>query len=196
MDNHPEQFQAVGTLFVNNLDKTKDAGFYQCLVKDKSDTGNSATLNVIKILGIVLVSNTLNITIDVPIHFEEFKFCLFLPAGANESFINITEPSGKYNSELSANQKEAKWYVKYSGHPTPTLMWRDVQGREIPWSNDDGSNPNRKYEATQDKRSTTLKIRNPQIGDSGYYTLYASNGQIQKEQKFQLLVKGKIRKRL
>lgn len=145
------------------MDKTKDAGYYQCLVKDKTDTRNSATLNVIKILG------------------------------ANESFINITEPTGKYKRELSANQREVRWFVKYSGHPVPNLIWRDVQGNAISWSMPgEKSNSNSKFEATQDKRSTTLKIRNPQITDSGNYTLHADNGHIQKQQNFQLLVKGNL----
>lgn len=78
--------------------------------------------------------------------------------------------------------------MKYAGHPFPSLVWRDLRGNEIPWSSIEDKN--RKYEATKDNRSTTLKIRNPKITDSGFYTLYADNGQMQKEQKFRLLVKG------
>lgn len=76
--------------------------------------------------------------------------------------------------------------MKYWGHPFPTLVWRDIRGIDIPWSAEDG-----KYEATKDNRSTTLKIRNPKIGDSGIYTLHANNGYIAEKKEFQLLVRGK-----
>lgn len=116
-----------------------------------------------------------------------------MKTGATESFINITEPSGKYKTELAANKKEVKWFVKFSGHPVPTLVWRDIHGHPIAWSTvNDRNNPESKYEAIQDTRSTTLKIRYPKINDSGNYTLYANNGKMQKEQKFQLLVKGTV----
>lgn len=48
--NHPEFYRAVGKLIVSNLDKTKDAGIYKCMVEDNSYNRNSATLNVVKIL--------------------------------------------------------------------------------------------------------------------------------------------------
>lgn len=110
--------------------------------------------------------------------------------GAHESFINITEPSGKYKSEVPSTRKEVKWFVKYSGHPFPTLVWHDTRGNEIPWSVEDDKN--RKFVATKDKASTTLKIKNPRISDSGFYTLFASNDKMHREQQFQLLVKGII----
>lgn len=44
-------YKATGKLVVYNLDKTKDAGIYKCLVEDNSENRNSATLNVLKILG-------------------------------------------------------------------------------------------------------------------------------------------------
>ena len=129
------------------------------MVEDNSSNRNSDTLNVVTILA------------------------------AGESFINITEPSGKYNAEITSNKKEMKWFVKYSGHPFPKLVWRDIRGFEIPWSVEEDKT--RRIEAIKDKRTTTLKIRNPKISDSGNYTLYAANGKMEKEQKFQLLVKGK-----
>lgn len=93
----------------------------------------------------------------------------------------------------SANSKTGKvsianWFVKFLGHPKPTLVWRDLHGNEIPWSTVEDHS--RKFDAFIGKDSTTLKIHHPKIGDSGYYTLSADNGRMQKEQKFQLLVKG------
>lgn len=78
--------------------------------------------------------------------------------------------------------------MKYSGHPVPTLVWRDTHGNEIPWSVEDDKS--RKIVATKDKTSTTLRIKDPKINDSGNYTLFADNDKMQKEQQFQLLVKG------
>lgn len=92
---------------------------------------------------------------------------------------------------MTSHQNEATLLVWYSGYPTPTLVWYDNHGAEIPWTKTKDTNRSHKFEASQDKRSTTLKIKNLQINDSGYYILYANNGRMQKEQKFQLLVKGR-----
>lgn len=90
--------------------------------------------------------------------------------------------------ELSSSKPEAKWYVKYAGHPTPTLVWHDNRDMEIPWSPVEDST--RKLDAIKDGKSTTLKIRNPKIGDSGTYVLKANNGEKSAEKIFQLFVKG------
>lgn len=106
-----------------------------------------------------------------------------------EWFIDLKEPNNRYTLVLNSTKREAKWYVKYSGHPVPTLVWHDVHGNEISWSTTEDKS--RKFEATLEKRSTTLKIRNPKITDSGNYVLKANNGKKQKEQQFQLLVREK-----
>lgn len=79
---------------------------------------------------------------------------------------------------------EAKWYVQFSGHPTPELTWYDNQNKIIQWSNND------KYYVKTDSSHTTIKIRNLTFEDSGDYTLIASNGLQNVEQKFTLKVKG------
>lgn len=114
---------------------------------------------------------------------------MFSFAGPGEYFIDMKEPNEKYVLTLNSTKREAKWLVKYSGHPFPALVWRDPRGNEIQWSTKEDKS--RKFEATFDKRSTTLKIRNPKIGDSGNYVLHADNGRIQKDQEFKLLVRGK-----
>lgn len=50
-DRNDALYKATGRLIVHNLDKTKDAGVYKCWVEDDSKNRNSATLNVLKILG-------------------------------------------------------------------------------------------------------------------------------------------------
>lgn len=119
---------------------------------------------------------------------EDILRIFFFCADAGESFINITEPSQKYSLEISSSKNEAKWYVKYVGYPTPTIIWRDPHNNEIPWREIESKD--QKLEAMHDATSTTLKIRNPRISDSGSYTLYAHNGKMEKEQKFNLYVKG------
>lgn len=89
---------------------------------------------------------------------------------------------------MNSTKREAKWLVKYSGHPFPTIVWRDPRGNEIPWSTKEDKS--RKFEAIVDRRSTILKIRNPKITDSGIYILHAENGYISKDQEFKLFVRG------
>lgn len=50
-DKNDALYKATGRLIVYNLDKIKDVGIYKCLVEDDSKNRNSATLNVLKILG-------------------------------------------------------------------------------------------------------------------------------------------------
>lgn len=89
---------------------------------------------------------------------------------------------------VDSDQVEAIFTAKYSGYPEPMLIWYDTYGNQIPWS----AKNSVKFEAILDHttQQTALKINRPQIADSGYYTLWADNGHVQKEQKFQLLVKG------
>lgn len=91
---------------------------------------------------------------------------------------------------LNSTKREAKWYVKYSGYPSPTIVWRDTRGYDIPWSTKEDKS--HKFEATFDRRSTILKIRNPKITDSGIYILHADNNNIQKDQEFKLFVRGNL----
>lgn len=122
-------------------------------------------------------------------------------SGPQDYFIELKEPSNKLtvvlNSTSSFDPNDpkarggsnvAKWIIKYLGHPAPTVVWRDLHGNDIPWSTTEDKT--HKLVAIIDKISTTLKINSPKIGDSGYYTLFADNGRVQKEQKFQLLVRG------
>lgn len=165
-ENNAALYKATGKLIVSRLQKDKDAGRYKCTVEDNSDNRNSATLHVLKILG------------------------------PHEYFLDLKEPNDRYtlivNSSLHTAHTRANvsanWLVKYAGYPTPTLVWHDVHGNEIPWSSDEDTS--RKFNAFLEKRSTILKIHSPRITDSGYYTLSADNERLQKEQKFQLLVKG------
>lgn len=194
-ENNSTVYNATGRLVVNNVQKTKDAGVYKCFVEDESGNLNSGVWRVQKILGKyskyyhIMTSNC----------FEMYTFLswplMFSFVGDHEYFIEFNEPLEKLDTlivESSTNNNDithmAKWYIRFSGYPKPTLVWLDLHGNEIPWSTIEDRN--RKFNAIIEEDSTSLKIHHPKISDSGYYTLYADNGQIQKEQKFQLLVKG------
>lgn len=107
---------------------------------------------------------------------------------ADDSFIDIEESSNKFVLQMNANKPEAKWYVKYAGYPTTTIVWRDPNQNEIPWTQFE--NKNNKIEAMLNQSYTILRIRNPTISDSGTYTLYARNNKIEKKQEFKLFIRG------
>lgn len=186
------RYKTVSKLIVRNLNKTKDIGRYECFVQNKYDSKKhlSKILNVIDILGKYFkyenIRNNLTFKSNTMIYYALFLISI----GANGSFIDII--SGGVHLPMNPNRKEATFSAKYTGIPIPTIFWRDINGNPIPWSKTE--NKTRKYEALKfDKKlktSTTLRIRAPKTSDSGFYTLCANNGQIQKEQKFELLVKG------
>lgn len=136
-----------------------DAGRYVCLVEDNANHSNKNILNVQQIIF------------------------------ANESFIDIEVKSNKFVLDLAANQTEAKWYVKFAGYPTTTIVWRDPNQNEIPWTQIE--NKNNKLEAMYSESSTILRIRHPKISDSGTYALHARNERMEKKQEFKLFVRGK-----
>lgn len=93
-------------------------------------------------------------------------------------------------SIVDSNQIEAVFSVKYSGKPKPIPTWHDINGDPIPWSAKKSKNS--RLEATVDRQNqlTALKIKHPELADSGTYILLADNGLVQEEHEFQLLVKG------
>lgn len=111
--------------------------------------------------------------------------------GPNESVIELNEPTGKYSLKIRPKTRLVKYIVRYSGLPIPKLTWRDTHGNEIPWVQTDEDAKNLPIFADKDGKWTKLNIRYPEISDSGYYTLSADNGRIQKEQKFELKIIGR-----
>lgn len=102
----------------------------------------------------------------------------------------MTSPSEKFEIFGDSRIVQARYTIKFIGYPTPTINWRDIHGNDIPWSLSTCSEKNCKYIPLQTERTTTLKIQHPNLNDSGTYILYADNGHIQKEHKFQLLIEG------
>lgn len=104
--------------------------------------------------------------------------------GKDESVINIKEPNDQYRLEVSSKaNRAAQWFVDVTGHPKPKSFWLDKDGKEIV------SNHNTKCEVTNTDGKATLSIRNPDISDSGDYTLVAFNDKTRTNKTFKLVVK-------
>lgn len=110
--------------------------------------------------------------------------------GENESVIEIAEPTNRYVVEINSRNRDVKFSAKVTGHPTPQSKWYDNRGVEIPFS--PVSDKKSKHEVQFMDYSTILIIRNPDLGDFGNYTVKATNGMIEKEKQFKLIVKGEM----
>lgn len=111
----------------------------------------------------------------------------------DDTFINITEPSGKYDFEVSSQQNQVQWYLKYASYPSiETLEFRDKNKEVVPWMSGFDTDTRKKIEAKRESRRITVLIRNISIADSGTYTLYANNGKMDRERRIELKVKGTI----
>lgn len=111
--------------------------------------------------------------------------------GEGESVIEIAEPTNRYVVEISSKNRDVRFSAKVIGHPKPESKWYDNRGNEITYS--PVSDKKSKHEIQIMDYSTILIIRNPDLGDFGNYTVKASNGVIEKEKQFRLIVKGKWR---
>lgn len=112
--------------------------------------------------------------------------------GADDSFINFIAPSNEFT--IDSNQPDARIFVKYWGYPNPTVVWRDTHGNKVPGSATQNDGQPRKFETLfdADENLTILRILQPTVKDSGNYTLCANNSRIERNQTFQLLVKGML----
>uniref|UniRef100_A0A1B0AEL6 Receptor protein-tyrosine kinase n=1 Tax=Glossina pallidipes TaxID=7398 RepID=A0A1B0AEL6_GLOPL len=97
------------------------------------------------------------------------------------SYINISEPNDYYVIREKAN-KTIQMTVRYSGYPWPTLTWYRPDGSEIL------PVPNQKFNITTTESSSTLKISNPRLLDSGTYVINATNGYTTKSQQFNVSI--------
>ncbi|KAL9923896.1 PDGF- and VEGF-receptor related isoform 7-T9 [Glossina fuscipes fuscipes] len=97
------------------------------------------------------------------------------------SYINISEPNDYYVIREKAN-KTIQMTVRYSGYPWPTLTWYRPDGSEIL------PVPNQKFNITTTETSSTLKISNPRLLDSGTYVINATNGYTTRSQQFNVSI--------
>ncbi|XP_046803769.1 vascular endothelial growth factor receptor kdr-like [Lucilia cuprina] len=83
-----------------------------------------------------------------------------------ESYIKMRESNDYYTINEKAN-KTVQMSVRYSGYPWPKLKWYNPNRTEI--------FNNHKFEITTDDVSSTLKIYNTRLWDTGTYTVEATN---------------------
>ena len=84
----------------------------------------------------------------------------------DESYIKMREPNDYYTIYEKAN-KTVQMSVRYSGYPWPKLKWYNPNGTEIL--------NNHKFHIVTDDVSSTLKISNARLWDTGNYTVEATN---------------------
>lgn len=108
-----------------------------------------------------------------------------------EPSIQFVELSGSYSLVLQIDEA-AKWVVDIQSFPPGPIFnawWTDNHGVRIPWSYQED---HEKVATLFDNKTTTLTISYPRIADLGNYTLFVDNGRVQKQQTFQLLIKGMV----
>ncbi|KRG02703.1 uncharacterized protein Dmoj_GI14251, isoform B [Drosophila mojavensis] len=98
----------------------------------------------------------------------------------NSSYLKVSEPSKHYTVLEHAN-RTIQMTANFEGFPQPTFKWYKPNGIEV-WDTE----PNFKILATES--STTLKILNAQLEDSGTYTLKGTNGVDAKQLDFNVSV--------
>lgn len=102
-----------------------------------------------------------------------------LIVGKNESYIKMDESNKYYTINEKAN-KTVQMSVRYSGYPWPTLKWYSPNGTEIFKSH--------KYDITTDDISSTLKIYNTRLWDTGTYIVEATNTETSLRREFNVTI--------
>ncbi|XP_037824042.1 vascular endothelial growth factor receptor 1 isoform X1 [Lucilia sericata] len=96
-----------------------------------------------------------------------------------ESYIKMRESNDYYTINEKAN-KTVQMSVRYSGYPWPKLKWYNPNGTEI--------FNNHKFEITTDDVSSTLKIYNTRLWDTGTYTVEATNTDTTMKREFNVTI--------
>lgn len=107
-------------------------------------------------------------------------------SGQNASLDIWMKPQDYFYDYVQAQGTDIEWHVNFKGNPSPTTIWQDVYGKEIPWGRKG------KIHTTKGNQWAKLKIRNLTCEDSGEYVFLAENMLESKKQIFRLSVEGKI----
>ncbi|XP_030080357.1 vascular endothelial growth factor receptor 1 isoform X4 [Drosophila hydei] len=113
-------------------------------------------------------------------HVREFGSYRMHVMQPNSSYLKVSEPSNHYTVHEHAN-RTIQMTANFEGFPQPTFKWYKPNDIEV-WDTE----PNFKIFATES--STTLKILNAQLEDSGTYTLKGTNGVDAKQLNFNVSV--------
>ncbi|XP_060666911.1 vascular endothelial growth factor receptor 1 isoform X3 [Drosophila nasuta] len=109
--------------------------------------------------------------------FSSYKMVVMEP---NTTYLKVREPSDHYTVQEYAN-RSIQMNAVFEGFPAPTFKWYKPNGIEV-WETE----PNFKILSTES--STTLKVINAQLENSGTYILKGTNGIDSKQLEFNVSV--------
>ncbi|XP_017854588.1 vascular endothelial growth factor receptor 1 isoform X2 [Drosophila busckii] len=98
----------------------------------------------------------------------------------NSSYLNVWEPSNHSQVQEHAN-RSIQMTANFEGFPPATFKWYKPSGKEV-WETE----PN--FSILSTESSTTLKLLNAQLDDSGIYILKGTNGKEHKQLEFNVSV--------
>nr|CAI5831584.1 unnamed protein product [Callosobruchus analis] len=107
--------------------------------------------------------------------------------GADEYFINITEPNDIKYMVAHVGESMIQWVVHVDGHPELMVRWLKNHNETIKMEN--GPKYEASYNAT--RKTAVLKIKAIAMSDFGTYTLDAKNSRTEKSMSFFLNVTDK-----
>ncbi|XP_017132449.1 vascular endothelial growth factor receptor 1 isoform X13 [Drosophila elegans] len=100
--------------------------------------------------------------------------------GQNESYLNVYEPSGHYDVREFAN-RTIQMTANFEGYPVPAFSWFKPDGTEVRQSENN-------FQIVSTELSTTLKVLNAQLQDSGTYILRGTNSFGTKQREYNVSV--------
>ncbi|CAH1956241.1 unnamed protein product [Acanthoscelides obtectus] len=107
--------------------------------------------------------------------------------GADEYYINITEPNDIRYMVSHVGEEMIQWVVHVDGHPEVIVRWLKNHNETIKMES--GSKYEASYNAT--RKTAVLKIKTIAMSDFGTYTLDAKNSRTEKSMDFFLNVTDK-----
>ncbi|KAH8409381.1 hypothetical protein KR222_002180, partial [Zaprionus bogoriensis] len=123
---------------------------------------------------------TYKCVVSSPYHSKEYSSYKIRIMEPNSSYLHVSEPSEHYTVNEYAS-KTIQITANFEGFPPPTFKWYRPNGNEV-WETEQ----NLKIISTES--STTLKILNAQLENSGTYILKGTNGFDAKQLEFNVSV--------
>ncbi|SPP79789.1 blast:Platelet-derived growth factor receptor alpha [Drosophila guanche] len=109
--------------------------------------------------------------------FISYKIKVMQP---NSSYLDVREPAGHYNVNEFAN-RTITMTAEFGGYPQPSFKWYKPDGSEI-WQTEHNFN------IVSEESSTTLRLHNAQLKDSGTYVLKGTNGNVTRSLEYNVSV--------
>ncbi|KAH8378483.1 hypothetical protein KR093_011649, partial [Drosophila rubida] len=109
--------------------------------------------------------------------FSSYKMYIMPP---NSTYLKVREPSNHYIVQEHAN-RSIQMNAVFEGFPAPTFKWYKPNGIEV-WETEQN------FKIMSTESSTTLKVINAQLENSGTYVLKGTNGIDSKQLEFNVSV--------